>query len=52
MENCRLAALYVAKKMGWRMIHCATGQNPKAIPEVQREIRMAAETCLLQNTWV
>ena len=52
MENCRIAALYVANKMNWRMIDCASGQNPKTIPEIQKEIREVAEACLLQNTQV
>ena len=52
IENCRIAALYVANKMNWRMIDCASGQNPKTIPEIQKEIREVAEACLLQNTQV
>lgn len=34
LYDCRKAALYTAKKQGWKIINCSDGENPLSIDEI------------------
>ena len=38
LEHCRESASYAAKKLGWRVINCARGDNARSIEEIHEEI--------------
>ncbi len=38
LETCRGAALFAAGELSWRMISCASGNNPKTVEEIRGEV--------------
>lgn len=38
LENCRNAAMYAAKKCGWRIVKCSEGGKPLSVDEIHRQI--------------
>lgn len=38
LKNCRVAALYAAKKLGWKVVQCSYGENPLPRSEVNKNI--------------
>ncbi len=38
LEHCRESASYAAKKLRWRVINCARGDNARSIEEIHEEI--------------
>ena len=48
-EQCRRSALYSAGKLGWTVIGCSDGDNPRSIDEIADEIWRAVQGSLIQN---
>ena len=46
-EQCRQSALYAAKKLGWNVIACSDGENPRGIEEISHEIWNAVRDSLI-----
>jgi len=44
--NCREAAMYVAKKWGWRIVSCGESGNPRSIEIIRDEIWVAVREVL------
>lgn len=38
LENCRNAAMYAAKKCGWRIVKCSEDGKPLSVDEIHRQI--------------
>ena len=38
LQSCRKAALYTAKKQGWKIVNCSGGENPLSIDEISEKI--------------
>ena len=38
LENCRNAAMYAAKKCGWRIVKCSEDGKPLSVKEIHRQI--------------
>ena len=38
LQSCRKAALYTAKKQGWKIVNCSDGENPLSIDEISEKI--------------
>lgn len=45
LKHCREAALYAAKKLGWKIIQCSENGEPLSIDEIHEKIF----NCILQN---
>lgn len=49
LHVCRESAYYAARRLGWRMISCSEGNNPKTVEEIHREILGCLEESLRQR---
>lgn len=38
LERCRVAALYVAEKLDWKVIKCFENEKPRTLEEIEKEI--------------
>ncbi len=38
LKACRKAALYAAKKLGWKIVECSDGENPLSIEQISEKI--------------
>ena len=38
LERCRVAALYVAEKLDWKVIKCFENKKPRTLEEIEKEI--------------
>lgn len=38
LKDCRVAALYAADKLGWKVIECSDGENPRSIKDINKQI--------------
>ena len=38
LEKCRRAAAYAAEKFGWMIVRCDDGANPRAVPDIHRDV--------------
>lgn len=52
LNDCRLAAYYVANRENWIIIHCAKDNKPRTIMDIQNEIIKIIEThkSMIKNT--
>ena len=46
-EQCRRSALYAAQRLGWTVIGCSDGENPRSIEEISDEIWGAVRGSLI-----
>ena len=46
-EQCRQSALYAAQKLGWQVIACSDGVNPRGIEQISDEIWNAVQGSLI-----
>ena len=46
-EQCRRSALYAAQRLGWTVIGCSHGENPRSIEEISDEIWGAVRGSLI-----
>ena len=46
-EQCRGSALYAAERLGWNVISCCEGEQPRSIDEISDEIWSAVSGCLI-----
>ena len=35
---CRESAAYAAKRLNWKIVHCAEGENPKTVDEIHKDV--------------
>ena len=38
LQDCREAAIYTAKKQGWKIVNCSDGENPLSVDEITTKI--------------
>ncbi len=38
LTQCRESAAYAAQRLNWKIIHCAKGENPRTVEEIQSDI--------------
>lgn len=38
LSECRESAVYAAKLLDWKVIHCADGENPKSVERIHAEV--------------
>ncbi len=38
LRACRESAVYAAKQLNWKVIHCADGENPKTVERIHTEV--------------
>lgn len=38
LNACRQSAAYAAERLNWKVIHCAEGENPKAVEKIHAEV--------------
>lgn len=46
-QQCRRSALYAAEKLGWHVVNCAAGSEPRAIDDIADEIWMLVRDNLI-----
>ena len=44
--SCRASALYAAGRLGWQVITCAEGEEPRAVEDITRELQHCLEPLL------
>lgn len=44
--SCRASALYAAGRLGWQVITCAEGEEPRAVEDITRELQQCLEPLL------
>ena len=47
LENCRNAAMYAAKKCGWRIVKCSEDSKPLSVKEIHRPSVELLRRCYL-----
>lgn len=48
---CREAALYSAKKFGWKIISCSNGQEALSVNEIANMVWQEAKGCIIDGTY-
>ena len=46
LKECRKSAVYAAEKLGWAVVSCDDGENPRSIDEISRDIQKIVEEIL------
>lgn len=46
LEACHESAVYAAKHLNWKIIHCAEGENPRTVEEIHEEVMQRVEEAM------